>query len=77
MHKEHLRNLLDRDRLDRIFRDIGAQVKSLNAETELAPDINGQSTNHEAISPLLQSIAQLLERAAPLSVLLPDLEVLR
>lgn len=77
MHKEHLRNLLDRDRLDRIFRDIGAQVKSLKAEIEFAPDINGQLTNHEAISPLLQSIAQLLERAAPLSVLLRDLEVLR
>jgi hypothetical protein len=76
MHNKHLRTLLNCDRLDSIFRDIGAQVKSLEAGTELAPNINGQSTNHEAISPLLRSIAELLERAAPLLVLIRDLEVL-
>ncbi|KAF1916826.1 hypothetical protein BDU57DRAFT_539079 [Ampelomyces quisqualis] len=64
-HNEHLRSLLDRNRLDDIFANIGAELKSLKAESELAPNISGHSTSHEAISPLLQSIANLLERAAP------------
>ncbi|KAH7090506.1 hypothetical protein FB567DRAFT_437532 [Paraphoma chrysanthemicola] len=64
-HHDHLSTLLDRNRLDAIFRTIGGDVKGLASGSQFLPAFD---THQERVNPLprpLKSIVRLLERAAP------------
>ncbi|CAN9429825.1 unnamed protein product [Alternaria alternata] len=64
-HNKHLYTLLDRTRLETLFREIGADMAQLEASTELTPVFVPRSETRVSLPLPLISIAKLLERAAP------------
>ncbi|KAF2829752.1 hypothetical protein CC86DRAFT_403093 [Ophiobolus disseminans] len=62
-HNEYLQKLLDRNRLDAIFRTLGGDVKSLGAGVELSLD--APSARLPSLPPSLKSTLRLLGSAAP------------
>ncbi|KAL5118977.1 hypothetical protein ACEQ8H_003106 [Pleosporales sp. CAS-2024a] len=64
-HNQHLRTVLDRNRLQSIFNDIGADVASLRSEAQLLPTPSTHTAGVQALPTSLKSIAKLLQHAAP------------
>jgi hypothetical protein len=63
-HGKEVQAQLNSERLDTIFKSIGAQVQTLGASDEILPheaQVNGQ----RLLPPSLKRIAALLETAAP------------
>ncbi|KAF2629724.1 hypothetical protein BU25DRAFT_408991 [Macroventuria anomochaeta] len=63
-HDEQLQKQLSPRKLDAMFKSIGAQVESLDANSELSPS-EAQANNHRPLPPSLKRIAALLTSAAP------------
>jgi hypothetical protein len=64
-HDQFFHKLLDRDRLDDIFMKIGADVKCLTSDTQLAPSFNHTATGVLPLPRSLKSVLGLLQKAAP------------
>ncbi|KAF2130859.1 hypothetical protein P153DRAFT_384080 [Dothidotthia symphoricarpi CBS 119687] len=64
-HHQYLPDLLNRDRLDDMFRTIGADVKSLSSKDGLKLSVVSHTASKLPIPDSLRSIVRLLERAAP------------
>ncbi|KAF2850921.1 hypothetical protein T440DRAFT_395850 [Plenodomus tracheiphilus IPT5] len=64
-HHIHLRNLLDCDRINVLFKAMGASLKDLSLNTELSVISKIQGADEPVLPPSLKPIAGLLRRAAP------------
>ncbi|CAO2651154.1 Nn.00g094510.m01.CDS01 [Neocucurbitaria sp. VM-36] len=64
-HHEHLNTLLDTDKLNAMFKSIGANMKSLEADTKVAPLSTDLVTSKSPLPVSLKPITRLLRRAAP------------
>lgn len=72
-HHQYLPDLLNRDRLDAIFKAIGAHVESLDSKDIASPSFVSHSAGRPAVPSSLNSIVRLLERVAPWYVIVKRL----
>ncbi|KAH5094338.1 hypothetical protein HBI46_233770 [Parastagonospora nodorum] len=64
-HDHYLRKLLDRDRLDSIFRYAGADMAGCNTTAQVSPFVDPQTSLDTPLPRSLRSIARLLAKVAP------------
>ncbi len=64
LHHEYIRTLMDKERLNTLFKAIGAHVKYLRPENEVSPSLEALSAKRPTPPHSLKSVMRLLHRAA-------------
>jgi hypothetical protein len=62
---QYLHTLLDRNRLDEIFKRIGADGNCLNSDAQIVPNFVASTKNIPLLPGSLKSAVRLLQEAAP------------
>jgi hypothetical protein len=65
VHDEYLHTLLDRNRLDDIFKKMGADVNCLTSDAQIAPNFNASAASDPLLPRSFKSAVRLLQEAAP------------
>jgi hypothetical protein len=64
-HDQYLHTLLDRNRLDAIFKKMGADVNCLTSDAQIAPNFNASAASDSLLPRSFKSAVRLLQEAAP------------